>query len=181
MNISLEAIGTEPVTTSEAKTYMGVDTADHDTLIGEKITEAREWFEDLTGRLVEQRAVTVEFDSWEATSPIRLPYGPAVEITTVKEFSEAGVKGSAIANTNYLLVRLDPPLLESDGNGWQLNKSRQALEIVYEGGGPVGMRAKSIILEYINRAYDAAGSVFDTADLELRAVPLTIYPLGVAL
>lgn len=131
MSVTIEAVGTEPVTAAEVKNYLKIDTTADDTLIGDIIAGAREWAEQWTHRLTEVRAVTLELDASEAKSPIYLPFVPAVSITSIKEYSAAGVASSAIANTNYLLVG---DRIEMLNDGWQVNKSRKAIQVIYECG-----------------------------------------------
>lgn len=181
MNISIEAIGTEPVTAAELKTYIGLDASAHDTLIGEIITAAREWYEDHTQRLVEQRAVTLELDARETRSPIRLPYGALVTVTSIKTWDESADDwSSAIASTNYRVIRLDPGMIEMDNDGWNVEVNRKALQIVYECGSSVTKVAKEAIMDYASRLYDGRGSEKDTAAMEYKIIAREgINPVGV--
>ena len=180
MNVSLEAIGTEPVTTALAKTWLRLDTSDHDTEVGELITAGRDWFETLTGYLVEQRAVTLELDSWEIKTYHYLPYGPIQSVTSIKIWDDSASDwGSDIKSGTNRITRTNPPRLEQIGTGWPTEVAHKALQIVYEAGATAPKEALYIIKEWIVRAYDAAGEPFDVADLESRATRFMMNPLGV--
>jgi uncharacterized phiE125 gp8 family phage protein len=182
VNISIESLGTEPVTTAAAKTWLRLDTSDHDTEVDELVTAAREWFEGFVNVLVEQRAVTVEFDSWESGATVHLPYGPAVSITSVKVWDESADDwSSAVAATNYRLVRNFPPVIEQVNDGWDIEVTRKSLQIVYEAGEAASKQALYLIKEHVVRAYDAAGAPFSLDDLEDRAMRLSVNPLGVVI
>ncbi len=132
MSVSIEAVGTEPVTSAEVKNYLKLDTATDDSLVTDVIVAAREWAEEWTHRLTEVRAVTLELDSNEARNPIELPFVPAVSVTTIKEYSDAGVLGSAISSSNYLLV--GDRIERGVSDGWDIDKKRKAVQVVYECG-----------------------------------------------
>ena len=70
----------EPVTITEAKAHLRVDTADDDTYIGTLITAAREWCEQYLDRTLvnTQWAMRLERFPTDSTYPIELPRPPVV-------------------------------------------------------------------------------------------------------
>lgn len=74
-------LSVEPVTVSEAKSYLRIIGSDEDTLIGELITSARERLEKFTGLSFGTKTLkcyTRASDKW-----FELPYQPLVSITSV--------------------------------------------------------------------------------------------------
>jgi len=79
----LSYITTEPVTLTEAKTFLGLignQAHDHDNLITDLITAARERAEEFTGRSFISKEYQLIAD---ATKKIRLPHAPIKAITGI--------------------------------------------------------------------------------------------------
>lgn len=72
----------EPVTTTEFKSFAKIDYTTDDTLIGELITAARKWVEDYIGRKVINTTVTAFWTSYAID--MSLPFPPHSSITHVK-------------------------------------------------------------------------------------------------
>jgi uncharacterized phiE125 gp8 family phage protein len=87
---------TEPVTTSEMKTYLGYPTADtsQDTLIAEMITAARIWLENRTALSVVSKNYTAQFEKSDKDSEgwYTLPVSP---VTTADNAYVVSVSGTS--------------------------------------------------------------------------------------
>lgn len=70
----------EPVTLSEAKAHLRVDTSDDDTYIGTLITAAREWCEQYLDRTLVHTQWVMRFDKFpdSGIEPVELPRPPMV-------------------------------------------------------------------------------------------------------
>lgn len=70
----------EPVTLSEAKAHLRVDTSDDDTYIGTLITAAREWCEEYLDRTLVHTQWVMRFDKFpdSGIEPVELPRPPMV-------------------------------------------------------------------------------------------------------
>lgn len=109
----------EPVSLSDAKAYLAIDSADHDALLALLIPGARSWAESYTNRaLLSQRwRLTLdEFPVATADNPrgaIELPMGRTLSVASVAYVPEAG--GAAIA--------LPGPGSSPVGTAWELESS----------------------------------------------------------
>lgn len=79
----------EPVTLSEAKAHLRVDTTDDDTYIGSLIKAAREWVEEYLDRTLVHTQWVVRFDGFPVTGTddIELPRPPVVASGTATTVS----------------------------------------------------------------------------------------------
>lgn len=75
----------EPVSLSEMKAHLRVDYTDDDSLIGDQITEAREWMEKALNLSMVHRTYTAKIDGFYEC--IELPAGPVSSVTAVKYWS----------------------------------------------------------------------------------------------
>lgn len=87
---------TDPVTTSEMKTYLGYPSADtsQDALIAEMITAARLWLESKTGLSIVSKTYTAQFEKSDADSDgwYTLPVYP---VTTADNAYTVSVSGTS--------------------------------------------------------------------------------------
>jgi uncharacterized phiE125 gp8 family phage protein len=93
---------TEPVTVTEAKTYLNVDYTSWDTLIGTLISSARTKLEKYTGCTFGTKTLVSTFQ--QVADNIDIPYGPIQSITTVKSIDETGTKTTLTAGKDYLVT-----------------------------------------------------------------------------
>lgn len=87
LSVSVEDNDTDPVTLEEAKAYARIDQDVEDSIVQMLIKSASDAFEDYTGKLLIQRAVTAQFLSY-GDDIIYLPWLPIVSITSVQKDSE---------------------------------------------------------------------------------------------
>jgi uncharacterized phiE125 gp8 family phage protein len=78
---------TEPVTLSEAKAHLKVDTTADDTLIASLITGARARAEWHTGRAFITQSWTLWLDAWPQNGPIEIPLPPLQSVTQVRVYA----------------------------------------------------------------------------------------------
>jgi uncharacterized phiE125 gp8 family phage protein len=92
----------EPLTLADAKAHLRVDVSDEDTLITSLISAARIYVEARTGRVLSQRAFTVELDGFPMNGEdIVLPFAPVSSIVSVSYFDTSGAAQPMVAGTNY--------------------------------------------------------------------------------
>lgn len=105
----------EPISLDRAKLYLRVDHGAEDDLIGGMIADARSWVEDYTGQTLEERAVTMSIDRFDAP----LPAWPIIEVTAVKYRDGSGVE-QTLAPSAYELDATARParLMMKDGLAW---------------------------------------------------------------
>jgi len=101
----ITAVGTEPVTLTEAKLQCKVDTSDDDALITALITAAREYCEHYTRRAFASLTVEMVLDEFPADDTIMLDHSPVTSITHIKYNDSAGdeqtITGSEYALDEY--------------------------------------------------------------------------------
>ena len=91
----------EPISLSEAKTYLRVDGSTEDALIGEMVQAVRIAAEEATGRSLMTQRWRVSFGE-HLPDRVALPYGPVQAVVSVKSVDEAG-DSTTLATTAYVL------------------------------------------------------------------------------
>ncbi len=91
----------EPITTSEAKSYLRVDFSDDDTFIATCIRSAREYYQSLANRSIGVQTLELGLDRFPDI--IELPHPPLISVTSVKYKDSAGVETTMVAGTDYLV------------------------------------------------------------------------------
>lgn len=82
----------EPVTLAEAKLHLRVDHDDEDTLITALIVAAREQAETFCRRRLIETTLRLDLDRFPVNgAPIRLPYPPAISVTSIVYLDQDGV------------------------------------------------------------------------------------------
>ena len=98
----ITAPATEPVSTSEAKSHLRVDTTADDTLIGTLITAARQHVENHLRRALITQTWELVMDAFPAGDVIRLPRPPLVSVTSIKYTDVAGSE-STFSSAAYVV------------------------------------------------------------------------------
>lgn len=101
-SVSVNETGTEPVTLAKTKTYLGIASTVHDTLLGGLIVSARKDFEKESEIKVINSTVTAYFDS--VNEYTYLPYYPVATVTSVKDEDDTDL--------TYVLTKGDNPKLK---------------------------------------------------------------------
>ena len=108
----------EPITLSEAKTFLRIDSSDEDTLISEMITAARIAAEEQTGKSLISQSWQVAYD--DCPPPVvKLPNGPVQSVTSVKSIDENAAE-TIVSATSYHLNALQELVFESVPSGHQI-------------------------------------------------------------
>jgi uncharacterized phiE125 gp8 family phage protein len=71
----------EPVSVELARKQCRLDDDEEDELIAQKITAAREWVEDFTGRIVAQQTLVAHFRAWG--SYLEIPRRPVISVDAI--------------------------------------------------------------------------------------------------
>jgi len=74
---------TEPISLSDAKAHLKIDTTDDDTLITAMIAAARARAEWHTGRALISQGWTLHLDGWPANRIVEIPLPPLQSVTSV--------------------------------------------------------------------------------------------------
>lgn len=101
-SVSINETGTEPVTVSKAKTYLGIASTIHDNTLNDLIVAARKDFEKESEMKVIDSTVTAYFDS--ISEYTYLPYYPVSTVTSVQDEDDTDL--------TYTLTKGDNPKLK---------------------------------------------------------------------
>jgi len=133
--------GAEPISVSECKNYIRIDTSADDTLLGIMITAARKNAETLIGRDIIAKERTMWVNLWEnfIDERINLLFGPVDEVTDVFDsngdpitFSVFGIKDKSV----------------------KLDQVAQNFTIVYTTSGINDSLIKQALLQIVSTYYD---------------------------
>lgn len=101
-SVSCVETGAEPVTVAKAKTYLGIASSVHDTLLGDLIVAARKNFEQATELKLVECVVTAYYDS--ISEYVYLPFVPCLELTSVQDEDDNDL--------DYILTKGENPKLK---------------------------------------------------------------------
>jgi uncharacterized phiE125 gp8 family phage protein len=179
------APASEPVTLTEAKAHLRVDTSDDDTIIGALITAARQHVEHVTGRGIVTQTWELVLDAFPDADSIELPRGSLASVTHVKHYDSAGDLQTLVASTDYV-VDTGPPMgpgrvILAYGESWPGTRDVwDAVQIRYVVGvaqGSVPEAIKAAIKLIIGGLYEhRLPEVTGTIVAEMPAVQALIAP-----
>jgi len=150
----ITAPSAQPLTLSETKSFLRVDTSDEDTLINALIQTARQFCEEYTGRALINTTFKLSLDGFvESQVPIKeglytapyltffkryidLPRPPLVSITHIKTFDDEDT-ASTFASSKYHVDTARNPgrVVLKDGETWNTGlRTANAVEITYVAG-----------------------------------------------
>lgn len=99
---------TEPISVSDMKLHLRIDSTADDTLLPMLIAAARRYIEDITGRACITSSWEWVLDAFPASPVLELPVWPVSAITTVKYTPRGGVS-TTWNSANYVLGSLVRP------------------------------------------------------------------------
>lgn len=152
------AIGSEPITLSEAKLYLKVDYTDEDALITSLIKSVREHVENFTGLALVAKTVEVFMDY--IPERIELPFPEHNAITEVKfngEVSDA-----------YLITGLTQFIIKPTLQVTNTSINNYGMSVKYTTLGTCPEIAKVEMLKAIDEAYRNRGNTFEGSIVNLK-------------
>ena len=177
----ITAPAAEPVSASEAKSHMRVDTTADDTYIGTLITVARQNVENHLRRALINQTWELVLDDFPA-GVFRLPKPPLVSITSIKYTDEDGNE-STFSSANYLVDTDTEPgrVVLKNGVCWPAVtlKEASAVRVRYVAGyGAAGSNVPQAIRQAILLVI---GSLYENREdvLVAQGVTVTTLPFGV--
>lgn len=131
------APATEPVTLTEAKSHLRVDTTDDDTLITELIKAARQVVENNTGRSLVTQTWRLSLDAFPRNSEaIRLERGPLVSVQSLTYVDTNGTT-QTMAASKYVVdtLHIEGEVALAHGEAWPNTRGdRNAVLVNYTAG-----------------------------------------------
>lgn len=101
----------EPVTLAEVKTDLRIDASDEDGLLISLIGQARLDVESWCRRALINRTLEMSLAGWPDDNCIRLPYPPAVSLTSVTYYTDANVLTTVTAGDLVLIADVEPGIV----------------------------------------------------------------------
>tara|TARA_Y100000114_G_scaffold61189_1_gene56168 strand:- start:3450 stop:4112 length:663 start_codon:yes stop_codon:yes gene_type:complete len=175
---------TEPLTRTEVKSFLRIDTTDDDTLVDVLIETARQFAEEYMGRTLINTTYKLSLDGFiENQVPIKeglytapylsfykqyieLPRPPLVSVTHIKTFDDDNTE-TTYASTKYHVDTARNPgrIVLKDGETWPTSlRTANGVEVTYVGG--YGATASSVpspikvgMRQHITYLYEHRGDV----------------------
>lgn len=172
---------TEPVSTSEAKAHLRVDTTDEDTLIASYVSAAVKYIETQTGPLITQTwdyKVNREWPLVDNYYSIYLPFSPVQSVTSVTYVDIDGATQTLSAGLyQTVLSAPNPYLTKAYNQDWpQIRDIPDAITVRFVAGygnaAAVPAPIKSAILLMVGRLYEHREEV-------IAGVSAGIVPAGI--
>jgi len=123
----------EPVSRTEIKLHLRVDSTADDTLIDALNTAAREWCETYEGRSYMAQTITLNMDSF---SGVEIPRPPLITVDSVKYYDTSGDQ-QTLASTYYTVDTMSEPgrVFLAYNQSWPSTRLiPNAVEIIYTAG-----------------------------------------------
>ena len=177
----ITAPAAEPVSTSEAKSHLRVDTTADDTYIGTLITVARQNVESHLRRALISQTWEVVLDAFPA-GVIRLPKPPLASVTSIKYTDDEGNE-STYSSANYVVDSDTEPgrVVLKSGQTWPAVPLAAAngVRVRYVAGyGAAGSNVPQAIRQAILLVI---GSLYENREdvLVAQGVSIGVLPFGV--
>lgn len=150
--LALSPPAQEPVSLSEAKTFLRLDQNAEDDLLGTLITAARLMVEAASGRLLVDQAWRIVIDRWPDGGEIRLPLSPLSAITAARVYDLLGVAQPVAPTALQLDTAADPPLVRVVAEVPEIGRARGAIEIdVVAGFGATASAVPALLRQAVLR------------------------------
>lgn len=107
----------EPVTLTEAKAHLRVDTDADDDLIEALITAARVWCENVSRRAFVTQTLDLTLDTWPPSTGLYLPRPPIQSVTSITYTDEDG-DSDTVSSDDYLLDTASGRLALKAASSW---------------------------------------------------------------
>lgn len=171
---------TEPVTLTEVKSQLRIDSTTEDTYLGTLITAAREYCEMFQNRAFVSQTWELTLDTWPCF-PLKLPMPQLVSVTSIKYYDTANVE-TTWASSNYF-VDVDSETGRV-GLGYNISlptttlRPINAVKIRYVAGyadaAAVPLRTKQAILMLVGHMHENRETV---SPVDLKEIPFAVSSL----
>lgn len=166
----------EPLALAEAKAFLRLDDTAEDGLVTTLITAARLHVEGTTARAMLAQSWRLVRDDWPADREVKLPVAPAISLTAVTAYDDAGTPHE-LELTQFDLDKATPRLLlPADVTGAPDLRDRQGIEIDYVAG--YGMAAADVPADLKHAMLALIAHWFENRDAVIVAGSGAVVPTG---
>lgn len=156
----ITAPATEPITLSEAKSHLRIDTTTDDTLITTLITAAREYCEGFQNRAFVSQTYELWLDAWPEY--IQIPRPPLQSITSIKYYGTDNIEYTMASDDYFVDTKSEPGrVVLAYSKSWPSTTLRLVNGIVvtfvagYGTAGNVPLKIKQAILLLVAHWYES--------------------------
>lgn len=171
---------TEPVSLTETKSQLRIDSTTEDTYLGTLIAAAREYCEMFQNRAYITQTWELTLDGWPRF-PIKLPMPQLVSVTSIEYFDTANVEATWASSNYFVDADSEPGRI---GLGYNISlptttlRAINAVKIQYVAGygaaSAVPLRTKQAILMLIGHLYENRETV---SPVDLKEIPFAVSSL----
>jgi uncharacterized phiE125 gp8 family phage protein len=119
----------EPISLSEMKLYLRVDTTDEDGLINAFITAARLLIEASARKLFISQTWRLVLDAWPVDGVIRVPLSPLSQVVAARAYNSLGVASTVSLSSLEMNSLSDPPTISIIGPVPVSGRARSGIEV----------------------------------------------------
>jgi uncharacterized phiE125 gp8 family phage protein len=164
--IQISGPAVEPVSLSDAKAYMRVETTAEDDLIQAMLVAARTHIEAITGKLMITQGWRIILDGWPPSGIIPLPVSPLQAVTSVTMYDPDGNADELEASTYLVDTSSTPPRLVMRNAVSSSLRLINGIEIdITAGFGDISLDVpaplRQAVLQLVAHWYDNRGPGFD--------------------
>jgi uncharacterized phiE125 gp8 family phage protein len=129
--MSIELV--EPVTVDEARKQCRIDDDTEDDVLAQKISAARQWVEDFTGRVIPQQTLVAHYNIWG--SYIELPKRPIISVDAI---AYGGPDGDATYGDGRYSLGANPLRIFAGDGGFPSLRTGGTITVAYTAGYDAG-------------------------------------------
>lgn len=128
----ITAPAAEPITTTEAKSHLRVDSSDDDTYIGTLITAARQWIERTHGLALVNTTYDGSLDAFPVDGVIVFPKYPLSSVTSITYHDDDLTTSTVFSSSNYQVdaAKRPPRIVLKNGSSWPSDSLRLSSGVV---------------------------------------------------
>lgn len=173
----------EPLTTTEAKAHLRVDSSTEDTLIASYVTAARSYYEQATWRALVTQTWAMRLEQWPDGECMVLPKPPLQSVTSIV-YTDSDGMAQIMPSSDYTVYAQDPGRIWLAFNAsWPSATLRPgpSIEITFVAGYGVAADVpeidKQAIRLLLGHFYENRESVIAVPGISLAQLPMAVQSI----